>query len=74
MATAVYDTDFRTAEKLVDPVFQSLAYQVAMAVASERERCAKIAENQELSFVSGGTPSRDLRLIQAMIATAIRKQ
>jgi hypothetical protein len=52
MSTPIFDQDYQEASRLIDSSWYSLRAVVAQAIATERERCAQIAEN----FNAAGKP------------------
>lgn len=45
MTIAIYESDVKRAESILDAYYFNLRNQIASAVAAERERCAQVAEN-----------------------------
>jgi hypothetical protein len=41
----VFNTDYSGADSLLNSQFNQLRYAIALAVATERERCAQVAEH-----------------------------
>lgn len=44
MATAIYDSDYKNADAIIGGCMCSVRDQIAAAIATERERCARVAE------------------------------
>lgn len=74
MPVTVYDEDHVRAEGMLTASYASLRHVVALCIAQERERCAKIAEEYNMGGAfRDDTLPKGWRGCRRQIADAIRK-